>query len=313
MHPIRFATGGARVSDRSEFLDLARRAEAIGFDAFLIPDHLGAVSPEIAMTAVAAATERIKVGSIVFNNDFRHPVILAQQIAAIDVFSGGRVELGLGAGWNEPEYAAMGAGIDRPSVRIARMEEAAIILKRLFTGESVTFDGDHYRLDDHTIAPLPPQGADLPIHIGGNGDRVLAAAARRADIVGLTGFSAKASTPHLTHFSSRGAADRIAHVRAHAGDRFADIEFGALVQRLVVTDDREAAGRAVVSEVEEAGMPVVPSLDDMLDSPFAFFGTHDEISAQLLRHRDELGISYFTIFGDSIEMAEPIVRELTGK
>jgi probable F420-dependent oxidoreductase len=300
------------VTDPDDFIDMARRAEEIGFDAFLIPDHLGALSPEIAMATVAQVTERIKVGSIVFNNDFRHPVILAQQAAAIDVFSGGRLELGLGAGWNEPEYVAMGTEIDPPSVRIARMEEAAIILKRLFGGKSLSFAGEHYDVVDHTIVPVPIQGADLPVHIGGNGDKLLAAAARTADVVGLTGFSAKDSQAHLTHFSTVGAANRIAHVRAHAGDRFDEIEFGALVQRLVVTDDRQAAAQAAVDEMREAGLPLVPTADELLDSPFAFFGTEDEIATQFVRHRDELGISYFTLLGAQMEAAAPIVAEVTG-
>ena len=310
--PLCFGTGTAQVTDADDFIEFAQWAETAGFDVLLIPDHLGAVSPEVAMTAVAQATTTIKVGSFVFNNDFRHPVILAQQAAALDMFSNGRLELGLGAGWNEPEYTAMGWTIDRPSVRIARMEEAAVILKQLFAGEPVTFDGEHYQIVDHTVNPIPPQGSGLPLHIGGNGDKLLAAAARTADIVGLTGFSAIKSTPNLTHFDADGAADRIEHVRQNAGDRFGDIEFGALIQRVIVTGDREEAAAGVVSDAEEAGYPVIPTANQLLDSPFSLFGTHDEMKAQITRYRDQLGITYFTVFRQFAADFAPVVADLAG-
>ena len=308
MKPFRFGLGTGHVDNARGFHEAVRRADQSGYDVLLIPDHLGVLSPETALMAAATRSDRLRIGSLVFNNDFRHPAVLAQQAATLDFLSDGRFELGLGAGWNVPEYEASGIAYDRAGVRIARMAESVEILKRLFAGETVDFAGDHYTITGHTLSPAPPQGAGMPILIGGNGDKVLRVAAQHASIIGLTGFRMVKGTPVLDSFSATRIAERIAFVRAAAGDRSEDLEFNSLVQRVIVTDERRAAAAPVVERIDQETF----DLDAALDSPFMLFGTPSQIADQLRRYRNELGISYYEIRGDTDPAFDAVVEELAG-
>jgi probable F420-dependent oxidoreductase len=251
-------------------------------------------------------TDRIRVGTYVLNNDFRHPLLVAQEAASVDLLSDGRLLLGLGAGWNIPEYTEAGIPFDGAGTRIARLEESVTILKRLFAGHAVTFNGDHYTITEHTLEPAPPQGAALPILIGGNGDKLLAVAARHADIVGFTGFTIRPEGVQPGHVTRAGLDDRIEHVRHEAGERFAGIELNLLVQRAEITDDR--AGRAGEIATEMEG----PSAEEILDSPFVQLGTVDEIATDLLSLRQDLGVSSFTVFDGRSKGFDGVVTRLAG-
>jgi probable F420-dependent oxidoreductase len=171
----------ASAGSRAEWQDRAREAEDLGFDTVVVPDHVvdGLFPPMVALDAMASATSRLRVGTFVVNNDLRHPALVAREAATLDLLTDGRVELGIGAGHAAPEYAEIGVAFERPSRRVARLEEAVGIVRRLFDGHAVTVEGDHHRLRDHRL--FPPRRPTLLV--GGNGDRVLRLAAREADIV----------------------------------------------------------------------------------------------------------------------------------
>jgi len=291
-----------------DFTEAAKRAEDQGYSILLVPDHLGAFSPAVAVTAAAAATKTLRVGSFVLNNDFRHPTIVAQETATIDLLTDGRYELGIGAGWNKPEYDESGVVYDRGSVRIRRMEESITILRKLFAGETVTFEGEFYTVTEHTLRPLPPQGADLPVLIGGNGNKMLTAAAQHADIIGLTGFTMVRGVPQMSHFTTDQLSERVAFVRDQLGDRAEHAEFNALIQRAVITDDPTAAAEEFRSNWGEDA----PPLEAILNSPFVLFGPAESIADQIRSIRDRIGISYWVAPGARAEGFEAVVEILAG-
>jgi probable F420-dependent oxidoreductase len=270
----------------------------------LVADHLvdGMFPPLTALVVAAEATGHLRVGTLVVNNDFRHPVLLARDAATVALLTEGRLELGLGAGHMKHEYDEAGLGFDPPSVRVARMAEAAAIIRRLLAGEEVTFDGRHYQLRAHRCFPKPLQ-QPVPMLIGGNGRRVLETAGRLADIVSFTGFSQvegeRAVNP--THFTDAGLAEQVTWVLSAAGTRFDQLELSTLVQGVTVTGDR----RATAAELQ----PLLPGLDvdDILSSPYGLIGTPEQMAEQLRERRDRLGISYITVFEKDFDaMAEVI-------
>ena len=275
----------------------------------LTADHLvdGMLTPLTPLVVAAEATERLRVGTLVLNNDFRHPVVLAREAATLDLLSEGRLELGLGAGHMKHEYDQAGLPFDPPAVRVARMGEAAEVVRRLLAGEDVTFAGEHYRVDGHRCFPRPAQ-AHVPLLIGGNGRRVLATAARLADIVGFTGFSQVEGQRNVnpTHFTSAGLSAQVDWVRAAAGELFADLELSTLIQGITITEDRRAAAEQV--------QPLLPSLsvDDVLSSPYSLIGTVEQIAEQLTEQRQRLGISYLTVFEKDIDAMAAVIDRLEG-
>src|SRR5438445_8837657 len=180
MKPFRFGINARDAGSRAEWQDKARRVEGLGYSALMVPDHLAAMlAPIPAAVSPAAATKSLRVGTHVLNNDFRHPVLVAREAATVDLLTDGRLELGLGAGHMKHEYDQAGLTFDPPAVRVARMTEAAEIIRRLLSGEEVTFHGQHYRVEQHRSYPVPAHR--VPLLIGGNGRGVLRCAARLAD------------------------------------------------------------------------------------------------------------------------------------
>src|SRR4051812_42000114 len=186
MQPFRLMVGYRGMPDRDTLLEQARRAESVGFTHVAIHDHL---SPQFApvplLTAVGMVTERLGLVPLVFNNDLRHPAVLAQELATLDVLSNGRLTVGLGAGWNEPEYAAAGIPFDRPGTRIARMAEALTILRGLFGPDPLTFHGRFYDIESLDGQPKPIQRPHPPFLVGGTREHVLRLAGRTAQVVGM--------------------------------------------------------------------------------------------------------------------------------
>ena len=186
MAPFRFGVQLSNASSGAAWRDLARSVEGLGYSTLFIPDHFeDQLGPLVALTVAAEATTDLKVGSLVFGNDYRHPVVLAKEIATLDLMSEGRVEFGLGAGWMTSDYEQSGMTNDPAGVRITRMAESLTVMKSLWSTGACTFEGEHYQITGAIGAPLPHHRPHPPIIIGGGGKRVLGIAAREADIVGV--------------------------------------------------------------------------------------------------------------------------------
>jgi probable F420-dependent oxidoreductase len=284
--PFRFGLQVGHAPSRRAWQDRAKQAEDTGFDTILVPDHIvdDLLSPMVALATMAEATTRLHVGTFVLNNDFRHPALLAREAATVDLLTDGRLELGLGAGHAAPEYAEIGLVFDRASVRVARLEESARLLRRLFDGEEVTFKGAHYEVTAHRLFPVRRPR----LLIGGNGDRVLGLGAEVADIVGFTGLGRTLpdGQRHTTEWEPERIDAKIAVARAAAGSRLDQLELNALVQYVAITDDRRAAAELVAKR-----MDVDPEV--VLGAPFMLLGTVAEIVEQLHRARERWGFSYF--------------------
>jgi probable F420-dependent oxidoreductase len=306
--PFRFGLSGSGTESAAAWVDHARSAEAAGYDVLLVADHFGLLDPMVALQAAASVTDRIRLCPHVLNNDFRHPAYLARQAATLDLLSDGRLELGLGAGWTVAEYEESGIAFDRPGIRIERMAESIEIVRALFAGETVDFEGSHYHISGHTLEPAPPQGSGLPILVGGNGDRLLAVAAAYADIIGFVGVTLRRHSQTLDHFSRAGLADRIEHVSSHGGSK---AERAILVQRVEITDDRERRVEELAEKGSERNVDY-PTAEQILDSPFMLVGTVDEICEELVSLREELGVSYVTVFARRSAGFDEVVRELKG-
>ncbi len=287
-------------ADAAEVAPSARAAETAGFDVFQVADHIGAQpTPLVALAAAAAATSTIGLGTLVLNNDLRHPVVVAQEVATLDQLSGGRVELGLGAGHSFTEYAAIGLAFDPPRVRKERLAEAVEILRALLDGEVVQYEGTHYAVVG--AQTLRPAQAHVPLLVGVNGRAALAHAARHADTVALTmlGRTKEDGQHHHVRWESGRLDATVEWVWGAAGGRADDLELHALVQAVVVTDDRLAAAEALATETET-------SPADLLVTPFLCLGTPEEMARHLLACRERWGISYFSV--RDVEAFAPVMR-----
>jgi probable F420-dependent oxidoreductase len=293
----------------TEFGEFANSVQEAGFDVLTIPDHLvGSLSPFAGAAAAACATSRLHIGTLVLNNDLRHPVDTARETATVAAISGGRFELGLGAGHMKSEYDAAGLRFDSGGTRVDRLIESVNVIRPLLAGEPVDVDGAHYCVRAEAGVLVAAPGVPVPLLIGGNGTRVLQLAGRVADIAGLAGFSHNrdATKIRLTHFDSAGLADRIAVVREAAGDRFDSIELNALIQVVVHTDDREAAA-AELASVYDAMSPEL-----VLDSPFVLIGTYEQMAEALAERQQRFGVSYWTVFDEWVgrESAMPHIAKV---
>jgi probable F420-dependent oxidoreductase len=240
------------------------------------------------------ATTRLHTGTLVLNNDLRHPVEVARETAAVAAVTGGRFELGLGAGHMKSEYDAVGVPFDPGRTRVDRLTEAVEVIRALLDGESVDADGEHYHVHADAGSLVAPPTERVPLLLGGNGTRVLQLAGRMADIAGLAGITHNrdATEVRLTHFEAAGLEDRIAVVRDAAGDRFDAIELNALIQFVVHTDDRDAAAAELAATF--GGI----SAEFVLDSPFVFIGTHEQMAEALLERRRRFGVTYWSVFDE---------------
>jgi len=265
--------------------------EAMGFDSVCLGDHLSMMGPLPALAAAAAWSERIALGLTVAGNDYRSPVLLAQEAMTVQAISGGRFELGLGAGWDARDYRQLGIPLERPGARIDRLEEAIRIVKLYCDGEPFDFAGEHYRLEGVVPAVRGPRPR---LMIGGGGPRVLRLAAREADIVGvnvpLSGADLSASLASGATAAERAEA-AVAVVRAAAGERFEEIELHVNVLACEVTESEDAAARRTAAVAEGLGV----SAADLAESPFVLVGTAAALGAKLRRLRERLGFSYFTV------------------
>jgi probable F420-dependent oxidoreductase len=306
--PFRFGALARLAHSREEWLGKARRAEALGYATFLVPDHFrDQVATSVGIMAAAAATTTIRVGSMVFDNDFRHPAVVAKDAATLDLLSGGRFELGLGAGWLLPDYAQTGISFDPGRVRVERLEEAVRIITRYLEGGPVTAKGKYYAVSELEGLPRPVQRPRPPLLIGGGGPTILALAAREADIVGLVPRThADGSGLDLTDTTPEAVDAKVAAVRSAAGARVDRLELNALVQRVIVADD-PGPGLAEVAQQWK----LEPGA--LRESPFVLAGGVDAIVDALEARRARYGISYVTIFEQFMDAFAPVVRRLSGR
>ncbi len=315
--PFRFLADPGDVADGPALREAARRAESIGYAVLVYADHVVLPFGMVPLLAVAAAaTDRLRVAPFVANNDLRHPALLAQDLATLDVLSGGRVEVAVGAGWNRPEYDALGLAFDPVGVRVARLGEAVTVLKGCFAEGPFEFRGDHYTITGHDGLPKPVQRPHPPLFIGGGGRRVLTLAGREADIVGLaprtlavaSGATVRSDPRSITVAATE---EKIDWVRAAAGVRFARLELNVYPtgSEPQVTDHPRKAAADILDAIR-ARTGVDLHVDDYLQSPHVFIGSIEGLTAKLRELRDRLGISSFML-GD-IDTLAPVVERLAG-
>lgn len=281
----------------------ALRAEHAGFDTVLLGDHIGpGYAPLVTLGAIAQATTRCRIGTLVLNADLRNPVQMAWETVTLDRLSGGRFELGVGAGHTPQEYSALGMGFDIARRRKQRLAESVEIIRQLLDGEHVTFDGDHYQLHDAYVGRSIQE--HLPLLVGGNGAELLAHAGAHADIIGLQGLGRTLEDGHShdARWSPDWLDTQMDQIRSGAGDRFDQIEFNALVQTVRITDEPAAVIDSICDRVEG----LTPA--DVEAIPYVLVGTINEIIDQLHRCRERWGISYFAV--RDLETFAPVISAL---
>jgi len=274
-----------------------------------MPDHFGdQLAPVPALMAAASVTTTLRVGALVWDNDYKHPVVLAKELATMDVLSGGRLEIGLGAGWMATDYEQSGIPFDSNKVRVDRFEEGLTVIKSAMRGEPFSFSGEHYTITDYSGSPRPLQSPCPPVLIGGGGPRVLSIAAREADIVGINGTLAAGviGPDAIASMTAEAVDQKIETVRAAAGSRIDDIEFNVRAFLVRVTDDREGATEQIAGFVS-----VDPEM--VRATPFVLIGTPEEIVEDLLQRRERWGFSYVIVGGEDVEPFAPVVAALAGK
>jgi probable F420-dependent oxidoreductase len=302
---FRFGVVCWQARSRHDWMEKARQAEQLGYATFLVPDHLqDQLAPVPALLAAADATTTLRIGSHVFANDFRHPVMLAKEAATLDLLSDGRFELGLGAGYLRVEYNQAGLVFVPPGVRVGRLEEAIRLIKQLLSGGPTTFTGTHYTVTDLPGLPKPAQQPQPPILMGGGGPRLLALAAREADIVSIVLRSrTDGSGLDLADIAAASMARKVMQVQAAAGDRWTTLELSTLIQRVVVTDDWDTPATQLG---ERYGLPP----EQVLESPFILLGTVAQLCEVLHARREQYGLSYIVVFEPSMDAFAPVVARL---
>jgi probable F420-dependent oxidoreductase len=307
--PFRFAVITSKAPDPRAWRERARRAEALGYSTLYMPDHFqDQWGPLVGLTMAAEATERLNVGTLVFDNDYRHPIVLAKEAATLDLAAEGRFEFGLGAGWLRTDYDASGLPYDRPGVRIDRMAEGLAVMKALWSSEQpVDFKGEHYTIVGGVGTPRPFRTPHPRICVGGGGRRILSLAAREADIVGFNAtLTAGAVGPEAAASATPAAFDdKVRWVRDAAGERFADLELQCHCAFTMIVPNRR--------ELAEAMAPAFGlTADEALEVPIVLAGTAEELCEILDERRRRYGFSYWVVPDEAMESFAPVVERLAG-
>lgn len=308
MQPFRFGVQAAHLPV-ARWQDAARQIEALGYSTLFIPDHFSTQwDPMTALPAISTATERLNVGSLVYDIDYRHPVIYAKAAATLHLLSGGRFEFGIGAGWMETDYVEAGMPYDPPGVRISRLEEGLQVILSMWKNERTRFEGDHYTTREIAQAAMLPEGERPKILIGGGGKRLLSLAGRYADIVGINPALPEgrvtAATP--ADSSPERILEKVSWVReaASAAGRNPDqIEFNALTFVTAITDDASGLREGLA---KSTGMTV----EQVADCPLFLTGSASEIRDRLQRRREETGISYTVIQAGDEALLETFAKDV---
>jgi probable F420-dependent oxidoreductase len=299
VRPFRFGVSIRKGASRDDWARKAKKAEELGFSTFLVADHFGdqlATTP--ALAAAAEATNRIRVGSFVYANDFRHPALLAKEAATLDVLSGGRFELGLGAGWMRSEYERTGVRFDPAGVRIERLGESILVIKRLLAGGPVTFQGRHYSLEQLEGLPRPVQQPYPPILVGGGRRRLLELAAREADIAS---FAPRSDGRDI---GGDDVAAKVRTVREAARERAVELNVVVFEVRRTRARHETTADLARELELPEEGLR---------DSPHILVGTEAEMAEALVERRERYDLSYVAVFEEAMDALAPVIERLKGR
>jgi probable F420-dependent oxidoreductase len=312
VRPFSFLADAFEATSARELGERARAAEDRGVTTFILPDHLvPQLAPVPYLATVAALTERMRISAFVHNNDLRHPAVLAQELASLDVLSSGRLDVAIGAGWNEPEYRAIGLPFDPIRVRQARLAEAIAVLKGCFGPEAFSFAGEFYTIADYDAYPKPVQQPHVPFLIGGGGRRTLELAAREADIVGLAPRILSGQRPDPDSITWAATEEKVDWVRQAAGDRFADLSFNVYPSQwpITVTDDLRGEARKVIDRMRDrTGIEMTEQ--EVIDSPHIFIGSIDRFVEKFSELRARLGINSFLV--GSLDELGPVVERLAG-
>jgi probable F420-dependent oxidoreductase len=307
--PFRFGVQVSHASSAKEWADLARRSEDAGYDVLTMPDHFtNQLAPVPALMAAANATTTLRIGALVFDNDYKHPVVLAKELATMDLLCDGRTEIGLGAGWMISDYEQAGITYDSPKVRIDRFIEGLSVIRGALGPDAFSFSGDYYTISQYNGLPKPVQQPLPPILIGGGGPRVLGFAAREADIVGINGTmtAGVVGAEAISTMTAASVDEKVALVAKAGSHRLSEIELNIRTFFVKVTDDRASTINAISS------MFSVPA--ELIDtSPFALIGSVDACIEQLLERREKWGFSYTIVGAENIDECAPIVAALRGK
>ena len=312
MRPFTFIADALDAEDAQTLTQRARHAESIGVTTFAVPDHLVPMPAPIPyLSTVAAVTERLRLTAFVHNNDLRHPAVLAKDLATLDRYSGGRLDVAIGAGWNKPEYDAIGLPFDPVGTRVARLAEAVTVLKGCFGDGPFSFDGEHYTITEYDAYPKPVQKPHPPIFIGGGGRRTLTLAGREANIVGLAPriLGEQRADPHSITWAA--TEEKLAWVREAAGERFGELEFNVYPSQwpITLTDDLHGEARKVIDRMRDrTGIEL--SEDEVIASPHIFIGSIERFVEKFQELRARLGISSFMV--GSLDELGPVVERLAG-
>ncbi|MEU1477665.1 LLM class F420-dependent oxidoreductase [Streptomyces sp. NPDC005760] len=293
--PFRFAVNLTAAATDEDWRAKCRRAEELGYDVILVPDHLGKVAPFPALVAAAEVTERPRLGTFVLNAGFWNPALLAREVATVDALTGGRLELGLGAGYVRSEHDQAGLPFGTAGERVDHLRHLVEELERLLSSP------------DHV--PQPVQRPRVPLLIGGIGNRMLKLSAEHADIMAFTGATLVPGDPtgKLTPTTAEQLDERVARYRRLAEGREEPAELNLLIQTVVVTDDREAVATPFLHRLPDL------TLQQALDLPIMLIGTVEELVAQVLAQRERYGFTYLTVLEASMEAFAPVMAELRGR
>ena len=315
-HPFRFGVLCEQMDTQRAWMSKARQIEDAGYATLLIRDHFvrepfgDQFAPLVALMAAADATTTLRVGTLVLDNDYRHPVLLAQEAATLDALSHGRFELGLGAGWAKHEYEQAGLPFDAPGVRVSRFAETLRVLKGLWAPSPLTFSGTHYTITRLQGFPKPVQQPHPPILVGAGGKRMLALAAREASTIGFltSDYSTGVEIDDPLQRVGPAIAQKVAWVRQAAGARFGDLELS-----LVVTPVPSAAQhRAAEQLAAERGWSNIAA-EQVLDMPSLVIGSVEQMVEQLYQRRERFGFSYYIVADRHLQALAPVVAHLAGK
>jgi probable F420-dependent oxidoreductase len=313
-HPFRFGVINEQMKAPSAWFDHVRRVEALGYTTLLLRDHFvpdffgDQYAPLVALMAAASVTTTLRLGTMVIDNDYRHPVMLAKEAATLDCLSGGRFELGIGAGWLRTEYEQAGLPFDRAGVRIDRLEESIRVMKGIWAEAPTTFAGQHYQVTGMNGVPKPLQRPHPPLLIGGGKERMLKLAGREADIVGILTSDVSSGTL-ISDIRERMAAavhQKIDWIRQGAGHRFDQIEL-SLIPTIIFTDDRRSH---IESLIRQQGWDI--TVEAVLQMPSMLIGSIEEIAQDLQARRESYGFSYYVVADDQMEAFAPVVAQLGG-
>ena len=310
---FRFGAGIPGVLPRKAFIETTREIERLGYSTMLLSDHLvDQLAPFSALGLAAGVTSKLRLGMLVLNNDLRHPAVLAQELATLDQLSDGRLEIGIGAGWNQPEYDSAGLTFDSSATRIERMGEAVTILKGLFKEGPIAFSGRYYRVSGFEDLPRPLQRPHLPLMVGGGGQKTLSFAGREANIVGLNPRLVGPGVTDVRSCLADATAEKISWVKSAAGARWPEIELNThpSLHPVTVTENRRVVAQQVIDRLYgSSGVRLTEQ--ELLDSPHVFIGSINALVEKCEEVRARFGISYIAVGAEFREFA-PVVERLAG-